>query len=198
MNDERSPGLGVDAAGNPVVDPTRNVLQLVEAAVARLDNLRTAEANAVREVMILRADYETRLREREAAHAHELRVAEKDRLDAIRSVDVEAVAAASSAAEARATTLAKQVSDSAEAMRSQAMANATASDLALKAALEPLHAAIAGLQQFQYEAVGGKHQVTENRSVGDSRGAWIATGFAILFSVVSAMIAAIALATRGA
>jgi hypothetical protein len=36
------PGLGVDAAGGPVVDPTKNVLDLVAAAITRQDDLRGA------------------------------------------------------------------------------------------------------------------------------------------------------------
>lgn len=38
--DPNNPGLAVDAAGNPVVDPTKNVLDLVAAAIARQDDLR--------------------------------------------------------------------------------------------------------------------------------------------------------------
>jgi len=37
--DNSSPGAGVDASGNPVLDPTANVLGLVEAANKRTDDL---------------------------------------------------------------------------------------------------------------------------------------------------------------
>jgi len=37
-------GIGVDAEGGPVVDPTSNVLGLVSAAVQRQDDLREAES----------------------------------------------------------------------------------------------------------------------------------------------------------
>lgn len=36
------PGFAVDASGNPVVDPTKNVLDLVTAAIQRQDDLRAA------------------------------------------------------------------------------------------------------------------------------------------------------------
>lgn len=40
-----NPGPGVDASGDPVIDPTRNVLDLVAAAIARQDDLRGASRN---------------------------------------------------------------------------------------------------------------------------------------------------------
>jgi hypothetical protein len=43
------PGLATDAKGNPVVDPTKNVLDLVTAAIQRQDDLRVAESRALRE-----------------------------------------------------------------------------------------------------------------------------------------------------
>lgn len=71
------PGPGVDAQGRPVVDPTRNVLDLVAAAIQRQDDLREAEARHVRQVMELRADHEA-----------ELRRLERQRVDSIRTVDI--------------------------------------------------------------------------------------------------------------
>ena len=47
--DEAAGGVGVDSKGNPVVDPTRNVLDLVGAAIERQDDLRLAESKAIRE-----------------------------------------------------------------------------------------------------------------------------------------------------
>ena len=49
--DETAGGVGVDSAGNPVVDPTRNVLDLVGAAIERQDDLRLAESSAIREAI---------------------------------------------------------------------------------------------------------------------------------------------------
>ncbi len=47
----RQPGAGVDASGNPVLDPTKNVLGLVEAA-----NKRTDDLAALREIIIIERD----------------------------------------------------------------------------------------------------------------------------------------------
>lgn len=44
-------GLATDARGNPVIDPTKNVLDLVGAAIERQDDLRAVESKALREYM---------------------------------------------------------------------------------------------------------------------------------------------------
>lgn len=49
---EQRPGVAIDSRGGAVIDPTRNVLDLVEAAIRRQDDLRAAEAkyqNAMRD-----------------------------------------------------------------------------------------------------------------------------------------------------
>jgi len=48
MAGAEDPGPGVDAQGQPVVDPTKNVLDLVEAAIRRQDDLRNVEAVNIR------------------------------------------------------------------------------------------------------------------------------------------------------
>jgi cobalamin biosynthesis Mg chelatase CobN len=145
-----NPGLGVDAQGNPVVDPTQNVLNLVAAAIQRQDDLRAAESRHVREIAGLRAEY-----------AMELRDAETQRINAIRQVDVEAVQRAAEVQATQATALAKQVTDAAEANRAAVAAAAAASSTALAAALEPIQKDIQELRKAQYEAAGVKAQTTD-------------------------------------
>ncbi|HEY9413122.1 MAG TPA: hypothetical protein VIQ30_00050, partial [Pseudonocardia sp.] len=70
----------MDSKGQPVLDPTKNVLDLVEAAIKRQDDLREMESQHQREIGDLRHQYEK-----------ELRKAETARIDAIRAVDVGAV-----------------------------------------------------------------------------------------------------------
>ena len=43
MPDDGTPGPGIDAHGHRVIDPTKNVIDHVEAAVKRLDDLRLAD-----------------------------------------------------------------------------------------------------------------------------------------------------------
>lgn len=137
------PGPGVDASGQAVLDPTKNVLDLVDAAIKRQDDLRQAENSHIREMEALRA-----------THSSEMRQAEADRLDAIRAVDVTAVQQSRLEAETRASALAAQVVATADAFRS-----------ALAAALEPLQKDIADLRRAQYEAQGSKGQSLDARSL---------------------------------
>jgi hypothetical protein len=149
-------GPGVDSQGQPAADPTRNVLDLVQAAVVRLDDLRIASEKLL-DVQLQRLD--------------DMRVAESARIDAIRAVDVGAVQRAAEVANTQAITLAAQVSTSAETLRTQAAATAAAHNVTLGAALEPIQKDIADLRRAQYEALGQKTQVVEAQAKGvDSRG----------------------------
>ena len=161
-----SVGLGVDASGGPVIDPTQNVLDLVSAAIKRQDDLREAESRHVREIAGLRAEYQA-----------ELRMLETERINAIRAVDAAAVQQASAVAEARATALAGQVSTTADATR-----------IALAAALEPIQRRIEDLSRAQYEAQGSRTQVVVSRSAYSAT-ASIALGVAGL--VLTAIIIAV-------
>lgn len=135
------PGAGVDARGVPVTDPTKNVLELVAAAIQRQDDLRTQESVHIREIIDIRAQYDQKLREAETA-----------RIDAIRTVDVGNVTRAAEVAAAQAATLASQ-------LETTRIATATS----LGAALEPIQKDIAELRKSQYELAGAKVQNTESR-----------------------------------
>lgn len=147
-----SAGAGVDSEGRPVLDPTKNVLDLVEAAIKRQDDLRELTAAHQREMAAMRHDYERELREAETA-----------RIDAIRAVDVGAVNRAAEVSATQATTLATQVATSAETLRAQVAAAAQAATTALAAALEPIQKDIADLRKTQYEQAGQRAQVGESR-----------------------------------
>lgn len=182
-NDTAPPGPGVDAEGNPVYDPTRNVLNLVEAAIKRQDDLRVADQK-LREIEQAHLRDFAQLR---ATHARELREAESARIDAIRAVDVGAVKSAAEVSATQATTLAAQVANSAEALRNQVTLTATAQESKLAAALEPIQKDIADLRRVQYEGVGSKTQVVESQARGGSVGLWVGVGFAAL-TVISATV----------
>ena len=124
-NASGTPGGGVDAEGRAVVDPTANVLALVEAANRRQDDLRVAEARRsddLREAEARRLDEQATIR---AGHEKELREAEAKRIDAIRAVDVNAVAVASERAAEQANVLATQLAASADALRTLVASTAT-------------------------------------------------------------------------
>jgi hypothetical protein len=174
-------GQAVDANGMPARDPTENVLDLVHAANRRQDDLRTAESSHLREMSKMRAD-----------HATEMRLAESLRLDAIRAVDVQAVQQAAAVSATQATTLATQVGVSAEAMRVQVAATATASAIALGAALDPIQKDVAELRKVQYEQAGQKAQITETKTETqvskNNTGMWIGIAIAVIALLCSVVL----------
>ena len=131
-------------------DPTENVLKLVDAAVTRLDDLRDAESRRVNEQLALRASYDEKLREAEAK-----------RIDAIRAVDVNAVAVASARADNTATVLANQVSTSAENLRALVASTASANATTLSQITTTLTDRLALLEKSQYEKSGGSAGMKE-------------------------------------
>ncbi len=112
--------MAIDAQGGAVIDPTSNVLDLVEAAVKRQDDLRAADGRRIDEIMALHVYYAERLAE-----------AETKRLDAIRAVDTAAVQLANEKAASTAAVLAKQVSESALALSVSAGAKGVSTPLML-------------------------------------------------------------------
>lgn len=165
-------GPAVDKAGNAAVDPTKNVLDLVSAAIARQDDLRDVTEKYTEKIATLRAHYDEKLRE-----------AESKRIDAIRAVDVGNVQRAAEVQATQAATLAAQVTASAEALRTQVIAASTAATIALNAALDPIQKRIDDLTRAQYEAQGQKTQVVESDSRAGVNGMWIGLVFGAIGTV---------------
>ena len=177
-----SPGPGVDVEGNPVIDPTANVRELVDAAIQRQDDLREAESRHVREHCAVM----------HSEHARELRYKETERINAIRAVDVEAVQRAAEVQAAQAQTLAATVTTSAEALRVQVESAAVAARVALAAALEPIIKDIADLRRAQYEAQGKSINVVETQAKGASTGLWVGVAIAAVVGVIGLLALAVA------
>jgi hypothetical protein len=155
------PGPAIDAGGNPVVDPTRNVLELVTASekrqddlrqanesfmkseLARIDELRASESRRIDEEAKLRADFEDKLS-----------IAEAKRIDAIRAVDVSAVQVASERATQQASVLANQVQASADALRALVATTATTMATQSQNATQQFTDRLASLEKSQYENKG--------------------------------------------
>ena len=116
------------AGSSQYSDPTFNVIQIVNAAVKRLDDLNTADRHANKEMIALNKEiinlhfaYWDKLR----ISDEKLSLAESKRIDAIRSVDVGNVAIASEKAAQQATVLADQLTKSAEQLRNLVLTTAT-------------------------------------------------------------------------
>ena len=190
-----SDGPATDKHGEEVTDPTKNVLDLVEASIKRLDDLRLASDKRQDDISVIVARHRKEVSEVRMAYEEKLRKAESARIDAIRTVDVAASQQAAKDAETRASTLAATVATSAETLRTQVQAAATAATIALTAALEPIIKDIAELRRFQYEGVGGKAQVVESRAEAGGATArsnnvalYISIGIAIFFGFVSTLV----------
>lgn len=166
------PGIGVDAHGGAVIDPTANVGALVEAVSKRQDDLRVAseklmaaQITHVMETEELRSSYNIKLTEAEARridevtnlraeYAERLASAEKQRIDAIRAVDVNAVAVASQRASDQATVLASQVTSTAEALRALVATTAATVATSLQQLSTSLSTRLTTLEQAGYQAQG--------------------------------------------
>ena len=155
------------------IDPTANVLQLVEAAVKRIDDLRTSADKHINEKIDIHI-----------AYMKELSLAESKRLDSIRSVDVGAVAIASEKAAATANVLATQVTQSAETLRALVASTAASVATNLAQVSTQLTDRLALLERKQYENQG-KSSVTDPQfdalikkidSLGESRATTTGTG----------------------
>ena len=156
-----SQGPSVDRAGSPVIDPTENVKDIINAAVQRLDDLRTEsidtrdrEITHVKDLMGLRASYTEKLLDQQAENIERLQIAEAKRIDAIRAVDVNAVSVASERAAAQANVLANQVTTTADTLRALVVATAAQQAQSLSQLITPLTDRIASLEKSAYEGVG--------------------------------------------
>lgn len=169
---EGQPGIGIDASGLPVIDPTENVKALSEAATKRQDDLR-AEATRLVEFQFRAAEAMAAERQRHAkevadaesrrvdqiltlrgAYDEKLNLAESKRIDAIRAVDVAAVAVASERATAAANVLAAQVTQTAEASRTLISTTAATVATSLQQLTATLDTRLTKLEQASYQSQG--------------------------------------------
>lgn len=196
MPDGPNPGLATDASGDPVIDPTANVLQLVAAAMQRQDDLREADNKRQDDLRNAEKRHQSEIADLRAHFGREVREKEAARIDAIRAVDVQAVQRAAEVQATQAQALAATVAASAEAMRNQVASAATAQTIALTAAIDPIKTDIADLRRAQYEAQGQKTQVVETQARGGSLGLWIGVGIAGLGAWIGVVGLVVALLVR--
>ncbi len=160
------PHSGLSPVGTPsqlvlAPDPTQNVKDIVKATVESIEKLRSTDLinfNALRDAdqKLVAAELKrvNDLMELQQVHNKELKIAEANRIDAIRAVDVNAVAIANERAGAQATVLANQVLASAEALRSQLSQTAAVFKQQLDQTTQQLSDRISVVERFQYEGKG--------------------------------------------
>lgn len=146
----QTPGVGVDAHGGAVIDPTANVLALVEAQAKSAEALRAADIRFNE----MQHAYLKDIGDLRARHAEALTIAESKRIDAIRAVDVGAVATAAERAGQQATVLANQVGTSAETLRTLVASTATTMANAAAQFQTQVTERLALLERSQYKGEG--------------------------------------------
>lgn len=170
-------GVAIDRSGGPVVDPTLNVIALVKSEAQRLDESRealasrfTIEIGHLKDVAHLRAE-----------HARELATRERERLDATRQFDVQAVTVATGKADAAIAALAATTAAMAETLR-------TSQDARAKALSDTLATTVAGFNDHF-----GK--IDARLAEIQGKGAGLSSGWAILLSAVGLIATLMAVGT---
>jgi hypothetical protein len=165
-------GIPIDASGGPTIDPTKNVLDLVTAAIGRQDDLREAseklavmQLTCQKEVGDLRERHAEVIRDLQARHLSELSKAEAARLDSIRQIDREeggktaaqisaAVQTLASQTQANAETLRNQVAQTAETLRNQVATTQLASQNTFNTTVAEFNKRISQLELSSSEGKG--------------------------------------------
>jgi hypothetical protein len=197
-------GMGVDAHGGPVIDPTKNVLDLVEAAVKRLDDMTELRA-ALTSEKILRLEREQALivtmADLRASHQKDLDTLESRRLDAMRSVDQLAVKTEADRSALAISALAAAAATTAETLRSAVNTSATNLATQLTNTVNAITERIASLEKSSYTGLGKQavvdpqltEMLAEMRSVrnAQAQGAGKSEGFDKSWGIVLAVIGAL-------
>lgn len=193
-------GPATDRYNEPVVDPTQNVLDLVNAAISRQDDLRDMQAKHIKEMLSIRSvktvsdvEHIAEILRLRAEYDDKLRGKETERIDAIRAVDVGAVSRAAEVSAAQAATLANQVAASAETLRGQVEAARIQTATGLATALEPITKSIDELRAAQYQQQGEKSAYSETRTQSN----WsVSTVIAVAAVVITGLVGGLYVSTH--
>lgn len=157
------PGIGVDAAGGQVVDPTENVKALMEASIKALTDQSELRAQLADE-KILRMERELAQVDRliilRAEHAKETRGYDNDRWDKIRTIDMANASATAAQLLAAVNNYAAAQERMAQTLRDQVAATADAANKNLSALINPIVDRLAILERASY-TVAGRSAVTD-------------------------------------
>ncbi len=163
-------GPSTDRHNEPVVDPTANVLSLVEAANRRQDDLRAKDKEIadirhghVELMQELRAVHQREFNTMREDHQRELSAKESARLDSIRQVDREEVAKTAAQANLAIATLAKQTTDLATTLQNTVANTAAAAETRRTADMSEVNKRVSALE-LASSATAGKS--------GGSQEAW--------------------------
>jgi hypothetical protein len=154
-------GLGVDAHGGPVIDPTQNVLDLVGAAIKRIDDMASLQAQLVNEkiqnaeaMAQVRAQHSMDFAKLRANHQVALDGQESKRLDSVRMIDQLAVKTESDRASLAITALANTTALTAETLRAAVGTSAQSLATQLDRTVSAINERIAQLEKSSYTGMG--------------------------------------------
>lgn len=145
MEQEKIENVIPQSGSSPFSDPTYNVNQLVNSEVRHLHEVIALN----KEILNLHIVY-----------SEKLSLAESKRIDAIRAVDVGAVALDKERNVQQASVLSTQVSQSAETLRNLVGVTAAATATQFQQVINPIIERISLLEKAQYEGIG-KGRVTD-------------------------------------
>jgi len=150
-------GAAGGSSGIPPIDPSENVKALTDAAVRRLDDmaaLREKLTNAQIKSLKSEMDWQDKIANLREKHNKAMRHNEADRVDKIRSVDVANAAATAAQLLSAVNTLATTAQTTAEVLRNQVAATATAVANQTERALNPINDRIALLEKAVNQNAG--------------------------------------------
>jgi hypothetical protein len=180
-------GLGVDSGGNPVIDPTANVLALTAAEAKRQDDLRAMHAllqdeknKCTKEIANLSAKHVRDLADLRADYTEKLALAETGRLDAIRQVDQLAVTNTAAQTLQAIQTLAATTQINAENLRKEVANSAAAIAASNTQTIGQITERLSALEKSSYEGTGR----------GEGRAPFGTAALTIIGTVVAALIIA--------
>jgi L-fucose mutarotase/ribose pyranase (RbsD/FucU family) len=151
------PGIGVDAAGSPPVDPTENVKALMEAslkAVAREAMLQEKLLDEKVKRMELESAHQGQIAALRANHSKEIQHMESERVDRIRAVDVQNAAATAAQLLSAVNNLAATATVTAETLRNQVASTAQAAIASQAALINPIIERVLVLEKSSYMGAG--------------------------------------------
>lgn len=147
--------------GEKTYDPSENVKALQEASNKRQDDLRLqnekflfAEVKHVKELAKLLAKHGKENAELRSVYEEKIALSEKGRIDAIRAVDVNAVALANEKQSAAAVILANEVTKSADTLRTLVATTASAAEAQQRQLSEQINKRLTDLEKALNESRG--------------------------------------------
>lgn len=157
MSEKRQTGVGVDAFGGSVIDPSENVRALNEASIKRVDDmmaLRSELVDAKLDIAKLRADHNLFVIQMHANHQAALDEKESSRLDSVRQVDQLAVKTESDRAAVAISALATTTAAMAETLRSAQTVSAATLATQFDRTMAQANERIAALERSSYIGAG--------------------------------------------